>query len=66
MRTITSTLLPLVVILFLGSPLPAQFRDRREGIPNAGQYGWLSSLSQGKAQAEKTGKPVMVVVRCVP
>ena len=66
MRTITSTLLPLVVILFLGSPLPAQFRDRREGIPNAGQYGWLPSLAQGKAQSEKTGKPIMAVVRCVP
>ncbi|HLW68832.1 MAG TPA: hypothetical protein VKS79_26200 [Gemmataceae bacterium] len=66
MKTIISTLLPLAIVILANSPAPAQFRDRREGIPNAGQYGWLPSLSQGKAQAEKTGKPIMVVVRCVP
>ncbi len=36
------------------------------GMPNAFQYGWLGSLEQGKAEAAKTGKPLMVVVRCVP
>jgi hypothetical protein len=66
MRTKTFVFLSLLVILFIGSPLSAQFRDRREGIPNAGQYGWLPNLAQGKAEAEKTGKPIMVVVRCVP
>jgi hypothetical protein len=43
-------------------------------IPVAGQgkggdgarYGWLSSLEEGRAQARKTGKPLMVVIRCVP
>jgi hypothetical protein len=66
MKTIGSAILPLTFILLLTSQSPAQFRDRREGIPNAGQYGWLPSLAQGKAQAEKTGKPIMVVIRCVP
>ena len=33
---------------------------------NAGQYGWLSDLRTGKEQARQTGKPLMVVVRCVP
>jgi hypothetical protein len=33
---------------------------------NGAQYGWLSSLEEGKAQARKTGKPLMVVIRCVP
>jgi hypothetical protein len=40
--------------------------------PNAGdaretsQRGWLPSLDEGLAEAAKTGKPVMVVFRCVP
>jgi hypothetical protein len=28
--------------------------------------GWLFSLAQGKAQAARTNKPLMVVMRCVP
>jgi hypothetical protein len=30
------------------------------------EFGWLASYSQGKALAKKTGKPMMVVFRCVP
>ncbi len=30
------------------------------------QYGWLDSLSQGKALARQTGKPLFVVFRCQP
>jgi hypothetical protein len=37
-----------------------------KGGPNGAAYGWLSSLEQGKAQARKSGKPLMVVIRCVP
>ena len=66
MKTIISALLPLTFIVLFTNRALAQFRDRREGIPNAGQYGWLPSLAQGKAQAEKNGKPIMVVIRCVP
>ena len=32
----------------------------------AARNGWLFSLSAGKQLARKTGKPLMVVVRCVP
>jgi hypothetical protein len=28
--------------------------------------GWLASLSAGQQQARQAGKPLMVVVRCVP
>ena len=28
--------------------------------------GWLPSLDEGMALARKTGKPLMVVLRCVP
>lgn len=44
---------------------PAQFRGRG-GEANAARYGWLSSLESGKAKARQTGKPLMVVIRCVP
>jgi hypothetical protein len=30
------------------------------------KYGWLSSLEAGKAEAGRTGKPLMVAIRCVP
>ena len=33
---------------------------------DAVRNGWVFSLSQGKTLAEKSGKPMMVVMRCVP
>jgi hypothetical protein len=39
---------------------------RRFGEQSAGRNGWISSLSAGKQQAQQTGKPLMVVLRCVP
>lgn len=36
------------------------------GDGDAVKHGWLSSLEAGKAEARKTGKPLMVVLRCVP
>jgi hypothetical protein len=47
----------------MGSPGLAQ---KGKGKAGGGGFGWLSSLSEGKAQARKTGKPLMVVIRCVP
>jgi hypothetical protein len=54
----------LSCIAFGDGPLPAQVKG--PGVPQAARYGWLSSLEEGKAQARKSGKPLMVVVRCVP
>jgi hypothetical protein len=51
--------------LALGATLVLAQPGRR-GEPQAGRYGWLSSLEQGEAKALQTGKPLMVVVRCVP
>ncbi len=45
-----------------GSALP-QFKG---GDANAARYGWLSSLEEGKTKARQSGKPLMVVIRCVP
>jgi hypothetical protein len=46
----------------LGETSALAQRGRTEAVRN----GWLSSLSEGKRQAARTGKPLMVVVRCVP
>ena len=62
----------LVVFLALGfvasseAVLRAQPGGPRRGDPQAGRYGWLPSLEEGKAEARKNGKPLMVVLRCVP
>jgi hypothetical protein len=55
----------LVAALALGlaAPLAAQPRMRGD---DAARYGWLPTLEQGKAEARKTGKPLMVVIRCIP
>jgi len=57
--------LALVMFALNGAPLWAQLRVRRGEQP-AGKYGWLLSLEDGKAEARRSGKPLMVVVRCVP
>jgi hypothetical protein len=44
----------------------AQPKGQGRGNPNAAKYGWLGNLEEGKSQARKSGKPLMVVVRCVP
>ena len=45
---------------------PASAQGRRFDEPQAARYGWLPGLEEGKAQARRTGKPLMVVLRCVP
>ncbi len=30
------------------------------------EFGWLNSLEAGREQAKKTGKPIMLVIRCIP
>jgi hypothetical protein len=39
---------------------------RDEDEHAAGRNGWGSSLAAGLRQARQTGKPLMVVLRCVP
>ena len=57
----------IAVVLAFGIVAGAANRAAAQGRDaNAGKYGWLSSLEEGKAQARKTGKPLMVVIRCVP
>lgn len=32
----------------------------------AAKYGWLTDYNKAKAEAKKTGKPMMVFLRCIP
>ena len=59
-------LLALVSIALRNAPLWAQGRDGGHGDQEARKNGWIFSLDEGITQAEKTGKPLMVVFRCVP
>ena len=54
-------LLALGTLVWNSIPAPGQGKGG-----DGARYGWLSSLEEGKAQARKAGKPLMVVVRCVP
>jgi hypothetical protein len=62
----------LVVCLALGAVvlddanLQAQRRGRFGRGPRGGLDGWIFSLESGKAEARRTGKPLMVVLRCAP
>jgi hypothetical protein len=56
-------MLALASLALADAPLLAQKGGK--GDPS-GRFGWLSSLEAGKAEAKKTGKPLMVLVRCVP
>jgi hypothetical protein len=54
--------LALASVALAEQPLRAQPR----GDPQAARYGWISDLEQGRALARKSGKPLMVVIRCLP
>jgi hypothetical protein len=62
----SAALLALGLVLLADPPLMAQGRPRRGDQPNAARHGWLASLEEGQDQARKTGRPLMVVLRCVP
>ena len=59
-------LLALGFVTLADTPAQAQPGRGRRGEQDAGQHGWIFGLADGKAQAQRSGKPLMVVVRCVP
>lgn len=61
-----SVSLALGFLTLVHAPLAAQPRGPGRGDPQAARFGWLSSLEDGKARARQSGKPLMVVLRCVP
>ena len=48
------------------APSPALAQRGRMSEQAAARNGWVFSLSEGKQRARKAGKPLMVVLRCVP
>ena len=58
--------LAVASIILADASLWAQRRGPRRGEQSAARFGWISSLEAGKAQARKSGKPLLVVLRCVP
>jgi hypothetical protein len=58
--------LAALTLVFL-APEPSQ-AQRGRGFRDAPavRNGWLFSLEQGMAEARRSGKPLFVVVRCVP
>jgi hypothetical protein len=66
MRCVCLVVLSIGFVALAESPLFAQPGGRGSGDQEAGKNGWVFSLEDGIAQAEKSGKPLMVVFRCVP
>ena len=48
----------LIYVFLMAQPRRGDFRAR--------EYGWISNLDEAKALARKSGKPIMVVLRCEP
>jgi hypothetical protein len=56
----------VVFATFFNSPLLAQSGRPRRGDDQAAKYDWGFDLQEGKSRAKAAGKPLMVVLRCVP
>ena len=52
--------LAFVGVLLIATPTLAA------GKPDPRKYGWIESYSAGKAEAKRSGKPMLVVFRCEP
>lgn len=63
-----SGIIPVValVITAWGCPCAAAQPGNETFDPDARRNGWIFSLQEGLAQARKTTKPLMVVLRCNP
>jgi hypothetical protein len=60
-------MLAAALVLLTGDAAQAQKGPKGRGSElDAYKNGWWFSLAEGKFQAAKDNKPLMVVVRCVP
>jgi hypothetical protein len=67
MRMVQVGVLGLAVAGLMAGPVSAQGRRGRGLSPfELAQQGWLASYEQGQRLARQTGKPIMLVFRCVP
>jgi hypothetical protein len=58
------SLLALLGAMMMTGTAQAQRRDSNAVV--AARNGWLTNLKTAKEQAKKTGKPMLVVLRCFP
>jgi hypothetical protein len=62
-----AAMLVLTLLVDEGIAQPGRFGGRQGGRPgSSGQNSWIMDYEQGRELARKTGKPMMVVFRCVP
>lgn len=54
-------LLVSAVLLIANGPGEAQFRRT-----DPAKYGWFTDYAAAQAEAQRTGRPLMVVFRCEP
>jgi hypothetical protein len=66
MRSPVVAVLALASVVLADSSVLAQRRGRGVGRQEVARNGWVQSLGAGKGLAQKTGKPLMVVIRCQP
>ncbi len=62
MRYQVAILVAFASVAFTQSSSDAQGKFKGSGAGS----GWLPSLQEGRLQAKQSGKPMMVVLRCVP
>ncbi|HEV3204862.1 MAG TPA: hypothetical protein VGY77_10785 [Gemmataceae bacterium] len=65
MKIVLIGLIALAVAALTSGPVAAQ-RGRGLSEQAAAREGWLSDYRKAKEVARQTGKPLMVVFRCVP
>jgi hypothetical protein len=64
MRALSLSALALAITL--STAMTALAQPRRGNSFEAARNGWLFSLPEGKRQAQQSGKPLLVVIRCDP
>lgn len=63
MRSLTFGLIALALSGLDATPVSAQKRKFRD---DAVRYGWTEDLPAAMKEAKQTGKPVVVILRCIP
>jgi hypothetical protein len=63
MRSLTVGLIALALWGLDAAPVSAQKGKVRD---EAVRYGWTEDLSAAMKEAKRTGKPVIVILRCIP
>ena len=63
MRTLT---VGFIALLLGGLSVSPAFAQRGRVRDDAARYGWTDDLPAALKEAKRTGKPVVVVLRCIP